>query len=64
MTTKGREKAIDDLTPAEREQVQLALLRRWLALSHPKGTRRKTDGVGFVRRFDISGRPMTVAVAV
>jgi hypothetical protein len=45
-----------ELTPADREQLQLVFLRRWLALRFPKGTKRRTDHQVTVKRFDMSGR--------
>ena len=33
----------DDLTPDERDHVQMVYLRRWLATKCPRGSRRKTD---------------------
>lgn len=51
-------KSIDDLTPAERDEVQMVYLRRWLATKLlPIGSRRKTDGGGVVTRFTLSGDP-------
>lgn len=46
---------IEDLTPDERERVQLVFLERWLALKSPRGTRRRTDSPVPVQRFDATG---------
>lgn len=49
-----------ELTPADRDQIQLYFLKRWLAVKCPKGTRRQTDLVLRhylpVHRFDIKGK--------
>lgn len=46
---------IEDLTPAERDEVQMVYLRRWLASKLRKGTRRKGDWGGVVTCFTMSG---------
>jgi hypothetical protein len=43
------------LTPRDREQIQILWLRRWLAQKVERGTRRKTDYAGPVKRFNIAG---------
>lgn len=47
---------IEQLTPAQREEVQVWMLRRHAQLRQPKGTRRRTDGAGPVKRYDSKGR--------
>lgn len=39
----------EDLTPAERDQAQAAILRIWLARRVPRGTRRRTDRAPVVK---------------
>jgi hypothetical protein len=34
---------VEQLTPQEREEVQLVFLRRWLAQKNPKGAKRHGD---------------------
>ena len=48
--------APEDMTPDERERVQMVLLRRWLAMNHGKGPRVNPNAANTARRFDASGR--------
>lgn len=52
----GTEAIRQRMTPAEKDQAQMAMLRIHAGRRHPRGTRRKTDGAGPVKRYDMHGR--------
>lgn len=53
---------IDELTPEERERVQIAWLKRWEAVRYPKGTRRATDAPHIViKKYDSKGNRIEAA---
>lgn len=43
------------MTPADREQAQDWMMRRYLQLRFPTGTRRRTDTMVRVKRYSVSG---------
>lgn len=48
--------SVEALSPADRIIAQDQLLKRWLALRCKRGTRRRTDGAGPVKRYDEKGQ--------
>lgn len=53
---------IDELTPEERDRVQEAFLKRWLAVKYPQGTRRATDAPHIlIKKYDSKGNRIEAA---
>lgn len=58
MTVQGGDVFVTDkeLTPSERERVQMILLKRWLSLKFPRDARLRMDASAPVQSRDAKGR--------